>query len=618
MLEELLPYYERELANLRQLSGEFARRYPKIAGRLMLEGDQCEDPHVERLLEGFAFMASRIHRKLDDEYPEITESLLQVLYPHYTQPLPSCTMLQLETDPAKPEITGRYRIARHQAVLAPAVQGVQCKFRTAYDVDLWPITVKEARIERVSGSAHLQRIAPDAAAVLTLKLTTQGNLPIAQLGLDRLRFFLDGDPQLMPLLYELLCVRTMRIQVGDGEDNPAHSARLPAGAISPVGFGRDEGLFDYDARAFLGYRLLSEYFAFPEKFLFVELSGLDHPALQHGGQSLEIRILFDRYRDSERYLRLIDELTPGHFRLGCTPAINLFRQAAEPVRITHLRDAYPVWPDSRKQHAFEVVHIDSVVRVERAGSDEKTQQVPPFYSVNHAASSGSRFYWHGTREHSCRANDRGTDVMLSLVELDFTPARPDAEVLSIEATCSNRDLPEQIPFGGSEAGSHTDFTLPGHAIVKRARALRKPTATQRAPTKRGLQWRLISHLSLNYLSIVDGGKEALQEMLTLYNFSDSQANARQIQGIVAIQSRPGVTRVNSGAFSGFVRGTEIDLTLDEEFFVGTGIYLFASVLERFFALYCTPNSFVRLRLKCRQQTEEVALWKPRSGEAIVI
>ena len=618
MLEELLPYYERELANLRQLSGEFARRYPKIAGRLMLEGDQCEDPHVERLLEGFAFMASRIHRKLDDEYPEITESLLQVLYPHYTQPLPSCTMLQLETDPAKPEITGRYRINRHQMVLAPAVQGVQCKFRTAYDVDLWPITVKDARIELVSGSPHLQRAAPDAAAVLTLKLVTQGNLPIAQLGLDRLRFFLDGDPQLMPLLYELLCVRTMRVQISDGQDTPAHTVRLPASSISPVGFGRDEGLFDYDARAFLGYRLLSEYFAFPEKFLFVELGGLDHAALQHTGQSLEIRILFDRYRDSERYLRLIDELTPAQFRLGCTPAINLFRQAAEPIRITHLRDAYPVWPDSRKQHAFEVIHMDNVVRVERAGSDERTQQVPPFYSVNHAASSGSRFYWHTTREQSTRPNDRGTDVMLSLVEIDFSAARPDAEVLSIEATCSNRDLPEQIPFGGGAAGSHTDFSLPGNAIVKRARALRKPTPTLRAPAKRGLQWRLISHLSLNYLSIVEGGREALQEMLTLYNFSDSQANARQIQGIVSIQSRAAVTRVNSGAFSGFVRGTEIDLTLDDEFFVGTGIYLFASVLERFFALYCTPNSFVRLRLKSRHQTEEVALWKPRSGEAIVI
>lgn len=616
MLEELLPYYERELANLRQLSGEFARRYPKIAGRLMLEGDQCEDPHVERLLEGFAFMASRIHRKLDDEYPEIAESLLQVLYPHYTQPLPSCTILQLEADASKPEIAGRYHIARNQSVLAPAVQGIQCKFRTAYAVDLWPITVIETRIEQVSSSSYLQRTAQDAAAVLTLKLHTLGNLPLAQLGLDRLRFFLDGDPQLMPLLYELLCVHSLRVQIFNGDGVLQHT--LPAGAISPVGFACDEALFDYDARSFPGYRLLSEYFAFAEKFLFVDLQGLDHSDLMLDGQVLEIRILFDHFRDGERYLRLIDELGPNNFRLGCTPAINLFRQAGEPIRITHQCDTYPVWPDSRKQHAFEVVNIDSVIRVERAGSNEITQRIPPFYSVSHASSGVSRFYWHITREASTRAQDRGRDVMLSLVEQDFSPARPDAEVLSMELTCSNRDLPEQIPFGGGEAGSHTDFSLPGHAIVKRARALRKPTASLRPPTKRGLQWRLISHLSLNYLSIVASGREALQEMLSLYNYSDSHANVRQIQGIAAISSHPTVACIKSGAFSGFVRGTQIDLTLDEEFFVGSGIYLFASVLERFFALYCTPNSFVRLHLHSRQRSEEVARWKPRSGDALVI
>jgi type VI secretion system protein ImpG len=230
----------------------------------------------------------------------------------------------------------------------------------------------------------------------------------------------------------------------------------------------------------------------------------------------------------------------------------------------------------------------------------------------------ARFFWHASRERSVRENDKGTDLTLNLVDLDFQPVRPEAEVLSLEVTCSNRDLPEQIPFGGSAAATHTDFSLPGHSVVKRARALRKPTASQRLPNKRGLQWRLVSHLSLNYLSIVEGGKDALQEILSLYNFSDSQANARQVQGIVGISSQPGVTRVASRDFSGYVRGTELTLTLDEEYYVGVGMYQFASVLERFFALYCTPNSFIRLHLRSRQQTEEIAVWKPRTGEAIVI
>lgn len=619
MLEELLPYYERELGHLRQLSGEFARRYPKIAGRLMLEGDQCEDPHVERLIEGFAFIAARIHRKLDDEYPEIAESMLQVLYPHYTQPLPSCTILQLETDPAKPEIAGKYAIGRHHPVLAPSVGGVQCKFRTCYDVNLWPIKVKEATLTLTAGSDYLRRIAPESTAVITLTLETQGHLPVGKIGLDRLRFFLDGDPQLMHLLYELLCARVSRIRVGDGSDDLAHTVDLPASSLQPVGFGRDENLFDYDARSFVGYRLLSEYFSFPEKFMFIDLAGLDHPALKSGSEQLTIQFMLDEYRDSERHVRLAESLAPANFKLGCTPAINLFRQAAEPIRVTHQRDAYPVFADSRKQNAFEIIRIDNVVRVEKVGSEERSQAVPSFYAVNHASmAETARFFWHASRERSVRENDKGTDLTLNLVDLDFQPVRPEAEVLSLEVTCSNRDLPEQIPFGGSSSATHTDFSLPGHSVVKRARVLRKPTASQRLPNKRGLQWRLVSHLSLNYLSIVEGGKDALQEMLSLYNFSDSQANARQVQGIVGISSQPGVTRVASRDFSGYVRGTELTLTLDEEYYVGVGMYQFASVLERFFALYCTPNSFIRLHLRSRQQTEEIAVWKPRTGEAIVI
>lgn len=619
MLDELLPYYERELADLRELSGEFAQRYPKIARRLQLEGDQCEDPHVERLIESFAFLAARIRRKLDDEYPEIAESFLQVLYPHYTRPIPSCTILQFEKEAGKPEISGKYVIARHHPVTTPPVQGVACRFRTCYEVALWPLTLQSARLELTQGSEYLHRIAPDAEAVLTLTLACQGNLNTGRIGLDALRFYLDGSPPLMHLLYELLCAKTLRVQVSDGSDNPENRFDLPATALRPVGFSPDEGLLDYDERSFVGYRLLTEYFAFAEKFMFVELGSLNHPKLSAFGQTMEIRFLLREYRDSERHARLLQTLSAGNFKLGCTPAVNLFRQAGEPIRVTQQKASYPVLADSRKGHGYEVFSLDQVIRVEKAGGEEHTQLVPPFYSVAHAeAVSEARFFWHAGRERSTRAHDRGTDVELHLVDLEFQPARPDAEVLSLTLTCSNRDLPEQLPFGGSSGAAGADFVLPGHSVVKRTLPLRKPTATLRAPGKRGLQWRLISHLSLNYLSIVDGGKPALQEMLALYNFSGDQALTRQIQGIVAVDSQPAVTRVASRDFAGFVRGTEITLHLDEECYVGSGLYLFASVLERFFALYCAPNSFVRLRVHGRQQGGELASWPARAGEALVI
>ncbi|MDN0074149.1 type VI secretion system baseplate subunit TssF [Crenobacter sp. SG2303] len=619
MLESLLPYYERELGYLRELSGEFARRYPKIAGRLQLEGDQCEDPHTERLIESFAFLAARIHKKQDDEYPEIAGSFLDVLYPHYQRPVPSSTIVQFECDPQRPEIAKRYRIDRGQAVHAPAMQGVVCKFRSSYPVDLYPLSLTQAKLELTSSSAYLHRMAPDAAAVLTMEFHTHGGLPIGDIGLESLRFFLDGEPALMHLLYELLLSDVLRVQVGDGSENPATTRELPGSCIQPVGFGRDEGMLEYDERSFLGYRLLTEYFCYPDKFLFVDFLRLGEVAARLDGERLVIRCFLKDYPDSERHARLLAQLQAQHLKLGCTPIVNLFVQPGEPIRVTHQKASYRVLADARKQQAFETIQLRRVVRVEKSGDSETSEEIPPFYAIRHGSErKAPRFYWHASREDSPRADDKGTDLELHLVDLDFDPVRPAAEVLSLELLCSNRDLPEQIPFGGSQATQRTDFSLPGHSVVKRVRLLRKPGASQRSPLKRGMQWRLISHLSLNYLSIIDTGKAALQEMLTLYNLTDSPVNVRQIQGIVGIASQAAVTRVAGRDFTGFVRGTEVELTLDEDYYVGGSVYLFAAILERFFALYCAPNSFTRLRVRTVQRNEEVASWPARAGEALVI
>ena len=619
MLKELLPYYERELTYLRELSGEFAQRYPKIARRLLLDGDQSEDPHVERIIEGFAFLTARIHRKLDDEFPEITEAFLQVLYPHYTQPFPSCTILQMELDSSTPETNGKTVVPRHHPAISPAVGGLSCEFRTCYEVDLWPLTLSSAQLQLNQNSEHLRRLCPKAAAAITLELETHGGLPVGTIGLDRLRFFLDGDPGLMALVYELLLMNTLQIRVSDGSDNPAHVAVLPASCLSPVGFSTNEGLLDFDNRSFIGYRLLSEYFAFPDKFLFVDLNGLDHAALRHNGQKLCIHIFLRQFPDSERHNRLLQTLGKANFKLGCTPAINLFKHAADPIRITHQKTTYPVLADGRRQRGYEIISIDSVIRIESTSDGEAARIIPPFYSIqHHAKSEDQHFYWYATREAAVLENDDGTDMEIAFVDNQFTPHRPELEVLSLNLTCSNRDLPEQLPFGGSNSATSADFVLPQFAVVKRVRPLRKPTASLRTPNKPGLHWRLISHLSLNHLSIASEGKDALQEMLTLYNHTQSSTVSRQIHGIVAIESQAATTLGNSRHFSGFVRGIDITLTLDENAFVGSGMVLFGAVLERFFALYCGPNNFTRLKLRSKQQEQDIAQWPARAGEALVI
>ena len=613
MLDELLPYYERELGYLRKLSGEFAQRYPKIARRLQLEGEQCEDPHVERLIEAFSFLSARIHRKIDDEYPEIAESFLQVLYPHYTQPFPAATIVHLEIDPAKPGIAGRYEIPRHHPLTAPPVAGTTCRFRTAYDVELWPLAVTQAKLELTQSSEYLRRLTSGSAAI-TLELETLGGIPFAALDVKQLRFFLDGEAPLMYLLHELLFSRLCGIRISDGSDDPARTVTLDKAALKAVGFTAEDGLLDYDHRSFLGYRLLSEYFAFPEKFLFLDLSGLDTPALRHPGSRLRIQFFLERYGSDERHNRLQQTLNPANFKLGCTPAINLFRQAAEPVRLTHQRESYAVIPDSRKPRAFEVISVDSVTRVEKVGAREMAEQIPPFYNVGQHGRKRVPYYWYASRSRSTAEGDLGTEVEMHLADLDFSPVRPEAEVLSLELTCSNRDIPTTLPFGGNQG----DFQLPGHSVVSRVRPLRKPTPSLRPPAKKGLQWRLVSHLALNHLSIAAQGREALQELLGLYNLSESQGISRQIDGILAIESRPHTARVAGPQFPGFVRGTEIDLTLDELHYVGSGIHLFATVLERFFALYCAPNSFTRLRVFTKQQEGIVYQWTPRTGTALVI
>ena len=617
MLEELLPYYERELGFLRNLSSEFAERYPKIARRLQIDGDQCEDPHVERLIESFAFLAARIHRKLDDEYPEITEAFIQVLYPHYMRPIPSATILQLLTDPEKPEIAGAYVIPRHHVVLSPDIQGVKCRFRTCFETTLWPLTLSQARLELTQNSEFLRRLT-SGPAVLTVELTAQGNVNFAGMKLDRLRVFLDGTPPLMNLLYELLFSQLTGIRITDGTENPDHVVTLPKGALRPLGFDADESLLDFDARSFCGYRLLSEYFAFPEKFMFFEIAGLDHPKLMHGGNKLCLQFLLSGFGDSERYTRLLQGLSAQNLKLGCVPVVNLFQQAGEPIRVTHHQPTYPVMADGRKPSAYEVYSVDSVVRIERAGSQETSREVPPFYSIHPFSAEGKQpFYWYATREQSVRRHDKGTDVELALVDLEFRPARPDAEVLSLELTCTNRDLPESIPFGGS-VSAQEGFTVPNHAVIKRAPPLRKPTPTLRPPSKRGLQWRLISHLSLNQLSLVSQGKEALQELLGLYNYTDSSAVTRQILGIVDIEARAMTARLPGKEFTSFARGIEIRLTFDENYYVGSNLYLFACILERFFAHFCAPNSFVKVRMFTKQQEGEVAQWPCRAGETALI
>lgn len=619
MNDELLSYYERELTFLRQMGAEFAEKYPKVAGRLILEAEKCEDPHVERLIEAVAFLTGRIQCKLDDQLPEITESLLGILYPHYLAPIPSMSIVQFLLDPEQAMLQTGQTIPRGSMLYSKPVAGNPCRFRTCYPVTVWPIEVASARFEPPP-SAGLR--GESVRTVLKISLRTLGGVPVAELRekisetemrpFSRVRFFLQGEGPLVYGLYELIFNNAIQVELRTGNpQNPAAPVSLDANCLRPVGFDREEGMLPYPDRSFLGYRFLTEYFAFPDKYLFFDVCELDRAARISSGELLEIWIYLNREFSLEK------SVNAQTFRLHCTPIVNLFRQVAEPIQLTHLKTEYRVVPDVHQQSATEVYSVDVVTSA--AAYDQTPIYYQPFYSFKHGTDKERpRTFWHASRRASERKDDEGTEVYLSLVDLDFNPSQPDVPTLIVRTTSFNRDLPARLPFGS--AGG--DFQLEGPGLFTGIRCLKKPTPTLRPPLRRGVQWRLISHLSLNYLSFLeretDQEPHAIQEILRLYDYADSAATRQQIAGITRAAARRAYRIVGSSLATGFAHGVEVTVEFDEQMFVGSGVFLLASVLERFLALHTSVNSFSQMVAATKQREGILKRWPARAGEQIVV
>ena len=613
MRDELLSYYERELVYLRQLGAEFAEKYPKIASRLQLEPTRCEDPHAERIIEAFAFLAARIHLKIDDEFPEITEALLGILYPHYVRPIPSMTMVEFFVDPEESGLTSGIVIPRGAVLYSQPVDGLPCKFRTCYDTTMWPLTVADVQFrapDRLSPAVKY----PNAVAALRVELRCPVAVKFKELAIPRLRLFLNGEPNVIHSLYEVLSTNLIQVMVRD--PNPQSRRKpvyLPPDVLNPVGFAEEDGMLPYPRRSFLGYRLLQEYFTFPEKFLFLDLGPLEALAASGFEEGVELIFLISRFERSDRQNLLESGVSQQTIKLGCCPVVNLFEQTAEPILLTETKTEYQVIPDIRRRDAMEIFSVDEVF-----SSNPQTGEVQhyePFYSYRHGTLRDRReTFWHATRRVAVGRGEEGTDVFISLVDLSGRPKRPDYDALTVRCTCTNGDLPPRLPFG-NEAG---DFEAEGLAAIRRIVALRKPTSTTRPPVGKSALWRLISHLSLNYLSLVNEGKEALQEILRLYDYSDSAYLQKQVAGITGVNSLRQSARVISENGIAFVRGTRVAIEFDEEQFVGGGVFLFAQVLERFLGMYASMNSFTQLVASTRQRKEVLKEWPPRAGQRILV
>lgn len=610
-MDELLPYYERELGFLRRYSREFAERYPKIAGGLLMAGDVCEDPHIERMIQSFALLSSRVSKRLDDDYPELTEALFEVLYPHYLRPFPSCSIARMDYSGAAAQLAAATSIPRGTKLNTRPVKGGACTFRTAYDVTVAPVSLPFARFDPVIEAPESVLLPPAVTSRISMTIAvTSAQVGLAQLNLKQLRVFIDGEPSFCAALRDALFIRTVSAYV----ETPGTGRWIALGKIpiAPVGFEEDDALIPFAARAHPAYRLLTEYFAFPEKFNFfdIDLEAIA-AALPPGCREFTLHLALKGIRSDSNIARLLGVMSAGNVLLGCTPVTNLFTQKGEPIRLTHAAAQYPVVGDARRAFAYEVYSIDSVKMVRQTPQGETVTEFRPFYSLRHGeVPEKSGHYWIMRRDETLASNSPGYETEISIVDIDFDPAAVETDTLSLDLTCSNRDLPATLAYGLPGG----DLFLKGDSVLNSISFLRKPTESYRFERSGGAHWRLVSHLSLNHLSLAQAGLEAFQEMLALYDLPRSATSQRQIGSIVGIEHKAAKAWLAGNPFTCMVRGMEVRITIDEEGFVGSGIHAFAQVLDRFLGLYVHANSFTQLVMVSKKTGEELLRCLPRSGD----
>lgn len=617
-----LDLYDRELAYLRELGGEFAAQFPKVAGRLGLSEFACDDPYVERLLEGFAFMSARVRRKLDAEFPQFTRALFDAVFPHYGRPLPSSGIFQLQPDLQEGSLIEGYRVPKGSRLSSEPARGEQtgCRFDTVWDTDLWPIRLTE--VEFFSRDAALGFPVPksfhssDVRSGLQFTIEAPPGIRLDQLKMDRLRLHLRGSETAMRL-YEAILAHTITASARCGRAGAWHD--IDTAAIRSVGWSFEECLLPQEPRSFSGYQLLQEYFLLPEKFLFIDIEGLSPLIAKADDGRLKLLLGFD-----SAAAELVGRVTADHLALHCVPAVNLFVRRADRIHLDHTQHEHQLISDRSRPLDFEVWSVIEMAGHMSGGGAE----VPylPMYAPPAADADRERHAMYYALERrprllpenplrSRRSSYLGSEVFVMLTDSGQEPFRHDIKQLSSVLYCTNRDLPLLRP----ECGWRDAFSIESGGPIAKVICLNGPTPPRNPPLSDDGEVcrRLVSHLTPNYLSLTDnaaGGAAMLREMLQLYCPDADRSAARQIEGVLNIRSKSIVRRIPLPGPMAYGRGTEIEVTCDEQAFAGGGAFLLGCVLEQFFARYTSLNSFTETRLSSPQRGT-IAAWPARFGFA---
>jgi type VI secretion system protein ImpG len=625
----LLRYYSQELQHLREVGGEFAVQYPKIAGRLGLEGFDCADPYVERLLEGFSFLAARVQMKIDAEFPRFTQHLSEIVYPHFLAPTPSMAVVQLQPDLSNPALNAGYAVPRGSGMRSVLGKDdvTACEYRTAHALTLWPVELAEARFFTIGGSIAGVDAAlpPQVKAGLRLRLRTTNGAPFNTLALDKLTLHLRGADDLPGRILEKLLGSVEGVLVlprASGSANPSWHKLLPKTALQPRGFAEEDALLPSGQRSFQGYRLLQEYFAFAQRFMFIEANGLGPSVRACAERELDIVILLNR-GDA----RLEQILDATHFALNCTPVVNLFQRRADRINLSGDQYEYHVLVDRTRPMDFEVHQVESVTGY-GSGIDAE-QTFYPLYSardLNASAEPGQAFYQvrreprvvsQRQRTRGPRSSYVGSETFLAIVDAAEAPYRHSLRQLGLQVWCTNRDLPLAMPLGVGK----TDFILDDGGPLQAVRVLGGPSQPLPSFAEGNMAWRLINQLSLNYLSLVDSepsqGAHALRELLALYCHPLDLGAQRQVEGVRSVSSRAITRRMPTPGPITFGRGLEITVTMDDGAFEGAGAFVLGGVLSHFFAQYVSINAFTETVIRTVVRGE-IMRWPARGGACAIL
>ncbi|OEC91137.1 type VI secretion system baseplate subunit TssF [Acinetobacter sp. YK3] len=589
MIEQLLPYYEKQLQEFGQQSREFAQKYPKIAQRLSLNQEQIDDPHIERLIQAFSLIAARIDKKLEDSYDVFTHSLFEVMFPQYLRHFPACTVVSFEDINKLKQLTAAHIIPQKTALKSRSFKGVQCEFNTTNDVHLLPISLTQLDFQ-TSPSTHMHL---NQNATLSLKF---------EIFNDAQKWILDEK---LPIYLDAISNFPLQVLDSIFRKDTGFAIRVGQRVVEisnpfeVMGFTEQESLLPIDQHTHHAYRLLMEYFCFPEKFNYLNLDLSRLKGLLNQQNQFEILIHLKLNLNDQAVVRNYSELNIANFKLFTTPAINLFEKQAEPQKISHTQLQYPLITDAHHPELYQVYSVIEMNMVREKTNQEQTHlPVLPFFAMSHYQNDKVQFFYS---LNYVPAQNKTTQMGYSIVSKHLKPYEIKSDFISTRLLCSNGDLPHE-----ALSQSNNILNLNDSSLARRALILKRPTSPFHFDKNKNEQWRIISHLSLNTLALMKGDALShVKELLALYNLPHSKENILLIDALKQLSFSTTNKLVNSKPFPMFIRGVKAELAVNKSVFRGHSLYIFSQLLSHIFNLKVQINSFVDVVVKDSLNQQEI-------------